>query len=138
MTTGFQCTHIGASGGTSANVTGNNVTTLGYAADTGSGALSFASAIGAGAIVTTSNTIQLGRSGLDSVNIGNNLFINGTTTFGGSVTLFEQNSINTTTPAGATSFLINNFAGTLTGNENLVAIGVNSATSAGKEKFYFQ
>ncbi len=50
------------------NTTGTNNTVIGYGADVASAALTNATAIGNGAIVSASNTIQLGNSGVTSVN----------------------------------------------------------------------
>jgi len=62
-------TFIGTSAGIS-NATGANNTILGAGADVGSGNLDHATAIGVGAVVSTSNTIALGRSdGSDFVRI---------------------------------------------------------------------
>lgn len=44
------------------NTTGNDNTTVGYNADVGSNNLTFATAVGAGTVVNTSNTVVLGRS----------------------------------------------------------------------------
>jgi len=52
------------------NTTGSNNTIIGDAADVGAGNLTFATAIGAGAVVTVSNRVQLGRNGFDTVSIG--------------------------------------------------------------------
>ena len=68
-TTGSFNSFFGRDAGDS-NTTGNNNTIIGYNADVGSGNLNFATAIGAGAVVPTSNTIALGRSnGSDLVRI---------------------------------------------------------------------
>lgn len=48
------------------NMTGNNNTIIGDGADVGSGSLSNATAIGSNVVVTTSNSIMLGRAGLDN------------------------------------------------------------------------
>jgi hypothetical protein len=61
-TEGGSNTFIGTFAGNS-NTTGDNNTIVGVNADVGSGNLSFATAIGAGAIVSTNSTIVLGRSG---------------------------------------------------------------------------
>ena len=50
------------------NTTGNKITTLGYQAEVASGNLTNATAIGSGAVVSTSNTIQLGDTGVTNVN----------------------------------------------------------------------
>jgi hypothetical protein len=60
-TTGARNSFFGASAGNE-NVTGSNNTLIGYNADVGSGDLTFATAIGANAIVSTSNTVVIGRS----------------------------------------------------------------------------
>ncbi len=59
-----------------ANTTGSNNTTIGTEADVGSGGLTFATAIGAGAVVNSSNRIQLGRQdGSDDVRVSGNLLL---------------------------------------------------------------
>ena len=52
---------MGRGAGTT-NTTGSNNTLLGFNAEVGSGGLSFATAVGADAVVTSSNTVVLGRS----------------------------------------------------------------------------
>ena len=60
-------TFVGVNGGNS-NTTGVNNTTLGTGANVGSNDLNYATAIGAGAVVSTSDSIVLGRSdGSDTV-----------------------------------------------------------------------
>ena len=59
-TTGDRNTFLGQEGGR-ANVTGNNNTTLGWGANVGFDDLTFATAIGSGVVVSTSNTVRLGR-----------------------------------------------------------------------------
>ncbi|MDM7921573.1 MAG: tail fiber domain-containing protein [Pyrinomonadaceae bacterium] len=66
---GNQNTFIGTDAGQS-NTTGSGNSALGAGANVGSGTLTNATAIGAGAVVTFSDTIQLGRDTLDSVRIG--------------------------------------------------------------------
>ena len=91
-TTGSSNSFLGLSAG-AANTTGSNNTILGYAANVGSGALDFATAIGANAVVTTSNTVALGRAnGADTVQIPGNLNLTGT--FTGN---FNANSITSGT-----------------------------------------
>ena len=60
-----------------ANTTGASNTIIGTKANVGSGALNFATALGADAIVSTSNTVVLGRN-LDTVQVPGNLNVNGT------------------------------------------------------------
>lgn len=67
--TGNQNTFIGTDAGQS-NTTGSGNSALGAGANVSSGTLTNATAIGAGAVVTFSDTIQLGRDTLDSVRIG--------------------------------------------------------------------
>ena len=63
-----------------ANTSGSNNTALGSRADMGAGNLSFATAIGAGSVVNTSNTITLGRADRsDTVFIPGNLNMGGNT-----------------------------------------------------------
>jgi hypothetical protein len=62
------------------NTTGINNSALGRGANVGAGNLSFATAIGSGSVVGTSNTITLGRSsGADTVSIPGNILVNGAT-----------------------------------------------------------
>lgn len=60
-TNGFINTFVGSEAGRT-NVSGSRNTAIGWRADVGSGGLTNATAIGAGAVVTTSNTVMLGRS----------------------------------------------------------------------------
>jgi hypothetical protein len=65
-----------------ANTTGSSNTVIGAGANLGAGNLTFATAIGAGTIVNSSNTIALGRSsGADTVFVPGNLTVGGTTSF---------------------------------------------------------
>ncbi|MDH3530152.1 MAG: tail fiber domain-containing protein, partial [Acidobacteriota bacterium] len=61
--------HIGGETGNTAD-NGDNNTFLGYGSNAGTNSVNFATAIGSGAQVTASNTIQLGRNGTDTVRIG--------------------------------------------------------------------
>ena len=63
---GFQNSFFGTDSGFS-NETGSNNTGIGFGADVGANNLTFATAIGSQAIVSTSNTIVLGRALLDTV-----------------------------------------------------------------------
>ena len=65
-TTGGSNTAIGRSA-LLANTTGSNNTALGNGADVGTGTLTNATALGNGAIVTASNTIQLGNASVTNV-----------------------------------------------------------------------
>jgi hypothetical protein len=68
------------------NVNGQNNTILGTLADVGSPNLTFATALGAGAVVGTSSTIALGRSsGQDSVVVPGNISVAGTLSANGVV-----------------------------------------------------
>jgi hypothetical protein len=66
-TTGFDNTALGSNAGFT-NTTGSNNTFVGYTADASTGTLTNASAIGNGAIVSASNTIQLGNTSVSLVN----------------------------------------------------------------------
>lgn len=61
------------------NGTGSNNTAIGQNADFGSDALTFATAIGSGSVVTNSNSVVLGR-GADTVRIPGNLVVTGSIT----------------------------------------------------------
>jgi hypothetical protein len=80
-TEGFQNVAIGHDAG-NANTLGGRNTLVGYGANVGNGSLSYATAIGAGAVVSSSNTVRLGR-GADSVSIPGNLDVNGFFSAGG-------------------------------------------------------
>jgi hypothetical protein len=67
--TGSSNTFVGMSSGSS-NTSGSNNSVLGRDANVGSGALTFATAIGSNAVVNSSNRIQLGRNGSDTVQVG--------------------------------------------------------------------
>ncbi|MGZ8842133.1 MAG: hypothetical protein ACXW18_00605 [Pyrinomonadaceae bacterium] len=74
------------------NTTGSNNSALGSLADVGSAALSYATAIGAGSSVSTSNTIALGRAaGTDTV-----LIPGLTVQFEGAVLAISSNTITPT------------------------------------------
>lgn len=82
-----------------ANTVGSNNTILGAAADVSAGGLSFATALGAGTIVSTSNTVVIGRSaGQDTVKIPGSLIVSGTISGNVSgVSLTNLNASNITT-----------------------------------------
>jgi hypothetical protein len=71
-TTGFSNTFVGVSSG-NGNVTGVSNTLLGSFANVAAGNLSFATAIGSGATVSSNNTVVLGRPA-DTVRAPGNLF----------------------------------------------------------------
>ncbi len=77
------------------NISGGNNTIIGTLADVGSPNLNFATALGAGAVVTTSNTVTLGRS-VDTVQIPGLLTVTGgiQSTSGGFT--FPDGSVQTT------------------------------------------
>ncbi|MGQ0761644.1 MAG: beta strand repeat-containing protein, partial [Acidobacteriota bacterium] len=76
-TTGISNSFFGIFAG-NANTTGSDNTIIGHNADVGGGNLSFATAIGAGAIVSDSNSIVLGRAdGSDAVRIPGAVLIDG-------------------------------------------------------------
>ena len=64
------------------NTTGDNNTVIGKDADVGSGVLTFATALGSGAVVSNSNNVVLGRTA-DTVRIPGNLVVTGTVSKGG-------------------------------------------------------
>jgi len=87
---GFENTFIGRNAG-STNVSGNDNTILGTNADVASGGLSYATAIGAGAKVGTSNTIVLGRNN-DGVQVPGTFAL--TTLGAGGITSLCRNVLN--------------------------------------------
>lgn len=74
-TSGSDNTFIGRTSGI-ANISGSFNTTLGALADLSAGNLTYATAIGSGAVVSTSNTVVIGRN-LDTVQIPGTLSANG-------------------------------------------------------------
>ena len=94
ITTGSFNTNIGFNTGisTNKNLTGSNNTTLGMDAICGVDGLSYATAIGSGASVSTSNTLVLGRA-TDTINVSGDLILTGASPV-----------INTSTPAAFLDF----------------------------------
>lgn len=74
-TTGVFNTFVGTFAGDT-NTTGGSNTIIGNSADVGSGSLTFATAIGAGAVATSSNQIVLGRAA-EAVYIPGRLYVDG-------------------------------------------------------------
>ncbi|MEQ1605881.1 MAG: tail fiber domain-containing protein [Pyrinomonadaceae bacterium] len=96
--TGSDNTFVGRFSG-QANGNGFNNSIFGANADLGSAGLSFATAIGAGTIVTSSNTVAIGRN-LDTVQIPGNLNVAGSLTAninGASITNLNASNISTGT-----------------------------------------
>ncbi|MBU2087481.1 MAG: tail fiber domain-containing protein [Gammaproteobacteria bacterium] len=129
-TTGFENVALGRESGF-ANTTGSSNTFLGYSADATTGALTYATAIGALATVATSNTLALGRnSTADQVVIGTNtrsntyantkLYVNGVTNLNGDLrgtTATFSGAVNALSFAGDGSALTNlNASNFTTGN----------------------
>lgn len=75
-TTGSNNTFIGLSAGVS-NTIGSNNTVIGTGANVGANNLTFATAVGANAFVSSNNTVVLGRN-LDTVQVPGNLIVQGT------------------------------------------------------------
>lgn len=91
LTTGDQNTAVGYGAGDN-NTTGSNNTFIGSDADGATNGLTFATAIGSGAVVGSSNTIQLGRaSGLDIVNLSGKIRV-GSLGTGGATSLCRNAS----------------------------------------------
>jgi endosialidase-like protein len=85
-----------------ANTTGNSNSFFGTDTNAGSDNLSFATAIGSNAVVSTSNTIQLGRAnGADLVNISGSLNTNGQYNIGGNRVLSVSGTNNIFAGVGA-------------------------------------
>ena len=104
-TTGSFNTFVGGLSGR-VNKTGTTNTTLGYKADFAADNLTYATAIGADAVVSSSNSIVLGRAaGQDSVKIPGSLNVTGTIT--GNLPSGSANYIqNTTSPQPTSNFNI--------------------------------
>jgi hypothetical protein len=93
-TGGTRNSFFGRSAGFS-NVSGTNNTIIGSTANVGSGNLNFATAIGAGSVVSASNTIVLGRNaGQDTVQVPGSLSVN---------TILTAGTISNTTIGTATA-----------------------------------
>ncbi len=125
VTTGSQNTFLGTQAGWT-NTSGNSNTAVGDYADVGSGALTNATAIGAGAIVAASNTVQLGNSSVTLVNTNGNLNVGSNYQIGGTTILAAPGSANIFAGAGAgtsnTSGFNNTFMGAGTGQSNTSGI----------------
>jgi hypothetical protein len=98
------CVGVGAATG-GGMLTGTFNTCIGGAADCGN-ALSYATAIGGQAVVTTSNTVQLGRSA-DNTNISGTLSIQNTGLEGTTVAIFRNTDTVNGTPAKDIRFMPN-------------------------------
>ena len=122
------------------NTTGNNNTLVGEGTDVGSGNLSFAAAIGSGAVVNTSNTVVLGRNA-DTVQVPGSLNVAGT--FGANIlnatTQFNLGGVRVLSRPGTNNL----FAGVLAGNQTTGAgnsfFGSSSGllNTAGANNSYF-
>ena len=100
---------FGANAG-NANTTGSNNTIIGANADFfGGGNFTFATAIGAGAVVSLSNEITLGRAnGSDSVDIPGQVLIGGQVTASGGIVIFSGTlQLGTLGAAGNTAICLN-------------------------------
>jgi hypothetical protein len=121
-TTGNSNAFFGVFAGDS-NATGSNNTAIGRSADVGANNLMFATAIGSGAVVNTSNTIVLGRSA-DTVQIPGTLNASG---------VFGANIVNSTTQFNLGGNRILSIAGT----SNLFAgIGAGAANTGTNNSFF--
>lgn len=86
-TTGSNNTYVGVQAGFT-NTTGSNNTTIGSKANVATGDLNYATAIGADAVVSSNNSVVLGRN-VDTVRIPGNLNVTGS--FSGSFTVPTTN-----------------------------------------------
>ena len=93
VTTGSNNTIIGHHAINEGITTGSNNTSIGADTKSATTALSYSTAIGSGAIVSTNNTVQLGRS-TDNVNCPNTLSVTGIITATGGVSGTSTNAIN--------------------------------------------
>ena len=107
------------------NTTGSNNTLLGELSNVGTGALTYASAIGSGAVVTTSNAIQLGRNGTDVVRVG----LLSTTAGATDVCLNASNELSTCSGGGG-SFINNQTTEQATSNFHISGAGIGSIFDA--------
>jgi hypothetical protein len=121
--TGSGNSFIGTQAGQN-NTTGANNTIIGDSANVGSGILTFATALGSGAVVSTNNTVVLGRT-LDTV-VAPNLLQVAALGVGGSLALCRNasNQISTCTLAAfGGSFIENSTAQQPTSNFNISGAG---------------
>ncbi len=135
-TTGFGNTIVGAKSSSisEGNTTGSNNTLLGYNANVGSGNLNFATAIGADAVVSISNSVVLGRTN-DTVRVPGILSVTGGTDvepgFGGYIVAGTNTGTNVTIDdneimarnGGAATTLFLNADG---GDVNLISTGTGN------------
>lgn len=126
-TSGNQNTFIGRRAG-DGNVVGSNNTLIGAATSMPVGELNFATAIGAGSSVGTSNTVVLGRSA-DSVQVPGNLNITGTLSGNGSGLINVPGALKWQTVFGNTQAQSNN--GYLATNDAQVTITLPTSPNVG-------
>jgi hypothetical protein len=108
-TSGHRNTFIGTSSG-STNTTGLDNTVIGYNAELGSGALSFATAVGSGSSAALSNSVYLGRPGGEDtvripgpLNVTETLTVAGTTTVNGNLVVASGGLAVFNSPVSLTS-----------------------------------
>jgi hypothetical protein len=128
-TTGTSNSFFGQNAGAS-NIDGNNNTLLGLAADVLSGNLSNATAIGYNAKVSASNSLVLGGTGADAVNVGigitaptQRLDVNGNIRFRGNLIPLGPNGVD-----DINMFFVNNVSIT-TGIKNFGWLGGHAITT---------
>ena len=128
------------------NISGTNNTIVGSLGDFGAVNLNFATAIGAGALVSTNNTIVLGRSA-DTVQIPGALSVAGGTTFGGT---FGANIFNAATAyhiggsrvlsnSGTSNLFVGTNAGAVNNGSSNVFVGHDAgfANTTGSDNAFF-
>jgi hypothetical protein len=137
--TGTLNTFIGTNAGL-ANTIGSNNTLLGNSANFGANNLTFAAAIGSGAIVNTSNTVVLGRAA-DTVQIPGSLNITGTLSaniFNAGVQ-FNIGGIRMLSAGGTNNIFAGNGAGAVNTGQANAFFGFNAGTvnSSGSFNAFF-
>jgi hypothetical protein len=110
-TTGNNNIGVGKSSG-STNISGNNNTIIGTEANVGVNNLSNASSLGYGAVVDTSNTIQLGNTDVTDVKTSGTLTANGFVKSGGTATQFLMADGSVSTGAAAVREVADEFSAT--------------------------
>jgi hypothetical protein len=129
-TTGSNNTALGASAGLT-NTVGNNNTFIGYGANAGGPGFSNATAIGYSAVVGAGNSLVLGGTGANAVNVGigtttpvNLLHVNGTSANEGMIRI--TNTATGTTASDGIEISLNSSIGHIRNREGTMVVGAGT------------